>query len=87
MNNTSLGDAIYNATRLIEQVNATIPVSENLINKGIQTATKELNGQDLKFAQKKQMQIQALVKDAKAGKDISAQVKALSKQVEAKYKK
>jgi hypothetical protein len=83
----NLTDAIVQAQGLIDLVNFMIPKAENLINKGIQTATKELNGQDLKFAQKKQMQIQALVKDAKAGKDISAQVKALSKQVEAKYKK
>jgi hypothetical protein len=84
---THLSEAIQQAEVLLRVVNQIIPNAENLVNKGIQTATKELKGDDLKFAQKQLVQIQALTKKAKAGKDITAQVKALTKQVEAKYKK
>jgi hypothetical protein len=83
----TLEEAILQANALVQQINAIIPNAENLVNKGIQAATKELKGEDLKFAQKQLMQIQALAKKAKAGKDITAQVKALTKQVEVKYKK
>jgi hypothetical protein len=83
----TLEEAILQANALVQQINAIIPNAENLVNKGIQTATKELKGDDLKFAQKQLVQIQALTKKAKAGKDITAQVKALTKQVEVKYKK
>jgi hypothetical protein len=84
---THLSEAIQQAEVLLRVVNQIIPNAENLVNKGIQTATKELKGDDLKFAQKQLVQIQALTKKAKAGKDITAQVKALTKQVEVKYKK
>jgi hypothetical protein len=84
---THLSEAIQQAEVLLRVVNQIIPNAENLVNKGIQTATKELKGEDLKFAQKQLVQIQALTKKAKAGKDITALAEALTKEVEAKYKK
>jgi hypothetical protein len=83
----TLEEAIEQANAVVGQVSKIVNTAENLVIRGFRTATEELKGEDLKFAQKQLMQIQALAKKAKAGKDITALAEALTREVEAKYKK
>ena len=53
----ALNEALAQAGELLKTVNTMIPQAEKLVNAGISEAAKTLEGNDLKYAQKKLMQI------------------------------